>query len=60
MKTKIEKAHEFYAEEHSEYGMYFDHNGCVEDIHRMYGSDLADLVNNEIARDIPELGIELI
>ena len=52
MKTKIEKAHEFYAEEHSEYGMYFDHNGCVEDI--------AALVNNEIARDIPELGIELI
>ena len=58
--TKKEQAHEFYAQEHSEYGMHFDHVGCIEDIHRIYGSKVANAVNNDIARDIPELGIDLI
>jgi len=60
MKTKIEQAHEFYAQEHSAYGMHFDHVECIEDIHRMYGPKVATVVNNDIARDIPELGIDLI
>ena len=60
MKTKTEKAHEFYAQEHSKYRMRFDHVECIEDIHRMYGPKVATNVNNDIARDIPELGIDLI
>jgi hypothetical protein len=60
MKTKTEQAHEFYAQEHSEYRMHFDHSECIEDIHRIYGPQVAAAVNNDIARDIPELGIELI
>jgi hypothetical protein len=60
MKTKIEQAHEFYAQEHSEYRMHFDHAECIEDIHRIYGPHVATAVNNDIARNIPELGIELI
>jgi len=58
--TKTEQAHEFYAREHSEYGMYFNHVECIEDIHRIYGPKVAAAVNNDIARDIPELGIDLI
>ena len=60
MKTKTEQAHEFYAQEHSEYRMYFNHVECIEDIHRTYGPTVAAAVNNDIARDIPELGIDLI
>jgi hypothetical protein len=61
MKTEltIEKAHDFYASEHVEYGMSFDHAECVEDVHRIYGFDIAKELNNSIATDIPELGIEL-
>jgi hypothetical protein len=40
--------------------MQFDHEECIEDIHRIYGVEAAKSVNNDIARDIPELGIELI
>ena len=58
--TKTEQAHEFYAQEHSKYRMHFDHAECIEDIHRMYGPKVATAVNNDIARDIPELGIDLI
>ena len=60
MKTKIEQAHEFYAQEHSEYRMNFDHAECIKDIKRIYGLEVAREGNNEIASDIPELGIELI
>jgi hypothetical protein len=60
MKTKTEQAHEFYAKEHSEYRMNFDHAECIKDIKRIYGLEVATSVNNSIARDIPELGIDLI
>jgi hypothetical protein len=60
METKIEQAHEFYTKEHSEYRMHFDHSECIEDIHRIYGPKVAAAVNNDIARDIPDLGIDLI
>ena len=60
MKTKTEQAHEFYSLEHQKYTMRFDHAECIEDIHRIYGPKVAKEVNNDIARDIPELGIDLI
>ena len=55
MKTKTEQAHEFYAQEHSEYGMHFNHVECIEDIHRTYGTKVAAAVNNDIARMQEEL-----
>ena len=60
MKTKTEQAHEFYSLEHEKYTMQFDHEECIADIQRIYGLEAAKSVNNDIARDIPELGIELI
>lgn len=52
MNTKTEQAHEFYAQEHSEYGMDFEHAECIEDIHRIYGLKVATEVNNEICAEI--------
>jgi hypothetical protein len=60
MKTAIEKAHEFYASEHETYGIHFSHSECIEDIHRIYGRLAAREVNNQIASDIPELGIKML
>jgi hypothetical protein len=58
--TTILEAHQFYADEHAAYGMDFSHSDCIEDIHRIYGSEAAREVNNSIATDMPELGIDLI
>ena len=58
--NKIQEAHDFYSDEHANYGMEFSHSECIEDIHRIYGSDVARVVNNIIATDMPELGIKLI
>ena len=60
MQKIIELAHEYYSDEHEKYGIRFDHCVCIEDIHEMYGREIAKEVNNEIATDIPELGIDLI
>lgn len=60
MKTAIEEAHEFYASEHEVYGIHFSHSECIEDIHRIYGKLTAREVNNQIASDIPELGIKML
>lgn len=58
--NKIQEAHNFYSDEHANYGMDFSHSDCIEDIYRIYGSDVARVVNNIIATDMPELGIKLI
>jgi len=58
--NKIKEAHEFYANEHGEHGMQLSHSDCIEDIHRMHGEDVARIVNNKIATDMPELRIKLI
>ena len=55
-----EMAHQYYADQHEKYGMQLDHCICIEEIHAMFGREIAKEVNNEIATDIPELGIELI
>ena len=55
-----ELAHEYYSDEHEKHGMRFDHCICIEDIHEMFGREIAKEINNEIASDIPELGLELI
>lgn len=47
---ELANAHSFYADEHLEYGMNFDHDACVEDIHRMYGITIAKAVHNTIAK----------
>ena len=56
----IDLAHNYYAEEHEKHGMQFDHCICIEDIDQMFGREIAKEVNNSIANDIPELGIQLI
>ena len=53
-------AHSYYSQEHEKHGMQFDHCVCIEDIHEMFGEEIAIEVNNSIANDIPELGIRLI
>jgi len=58
--NKLSEAHEFYAAEHTKYRLHFDHEGCIEDIHRIYGNAIATAVHNAIATDIPELGLKLI
>jgi hypothetical protein len=55
-----ELAHEYYSDENEKYGMRFDHCICIEDIHEMFGREIAKEINNEIVTDIPELGVELI
>jgi hypothetical protein len=60
MKETIEKAHEFYASEHETYGIHFSHDECIEEIYRIYGKLAAREVNNQIALDIPELGIKML
>lgn len=55
-----ELAHQYYADQHEKYRMRFDHCVCIEEIHEMYGREIAKEVNNEIVTDIPELGLELI
>ena len=60
LSNAVNLAHEYYSDEHEKYGMQLDHCICIEDIHEMYGREIAKEVNNEIATDIPELGIELI
>ena len=60
IKKTIDLAHKYYAEEHEKHGMQFDHCVCIEDIHKMFGQEIAKEVNNSIANDIPELGIQLI
>ena len=55
-----ELAHQYYSDQHEKYTMGFDHAECIEEIHAMFGREIAKEVNNEIATDIPELGIELI
>ena len=39
--TKYIKAVGFYVAEKMEYGKSFNHEQCIEDIHRMYGLDVA-------------------
>jgi len=58
--NKIQEAHFFYADEHANHGTEFSHSECIEDIHRIYGSEIARIVNNSIATDMPELRIDLI
>ena len=60
LSNTINLAHQYYADQCEKYGMQLDHCICIEDIHEMYGREIAKGVNNEIATDIPELGIELI
>ena len=55
-----ELAHQYYADQHEKYGMQLDLCICIKDIDKMYGREIAKEVNNDIATDIPELGIELI
>jgi hypothetical protein len=60
LSNTIRSAHSYYAQKHEKHGMQFDHCVCVEDIHEMFGEEIAKEVNNSIASDIPELGIQLI
>ena len=58
--SDLEHAHDYYAQEHTKYGMLHDHDDCISDIMRKFGADTAKEVNNQIAADIPELNITLI
>lgn len=57
LETAVKKAHEFYSDEHTEYGVSFDHAACIEDIHRIFGLEVSKRVNNDIAKDMPELNL---
>lgn len=58
--TDLQKAHEYYADQHTKYTINHDHDECINEILRKFGADAAREVNNQIAKDIPELGLNLI
>jgi len=60
LSNAVNLAHEYYSDQHEKYTMDFDHAECIEEIHAMFGREIAKEINNEIVTDIPELGIELI
>ena len=54
-KCKERSARNFYASEHQTRLSEFNHEECIEEIHRIYGEDIARKMDAEISSDIPEV-----
>ena len=44
----LKKAYKFYFSEKRKYKKLFSHDDCIEDIHRIYGKEISDIIDEDM------------